>query len=380
VPAPTPLPALPSRRRSGRLRLAGVIGVTALVALPLTSAPATAAGAAGDVLVLGTAADLGAAPGRPVTGLARTGTGKGYWLAASDGGVYAHGDALFSGAATGLTRSIVDIAGMASGKGYLLASKEGGAYAFGDFAFAGSMGGVRLNAPIVAAAATPTGKGYWLAARDGGVFAFGDAWFLGSAGGLALNAPIVAIDATPSGKGYRLLARDGGIFSFGDAPYAGSAAGRAGPPFVDLTTTADGKGYWVAGAEGNVHAFGSASAAASGLGLAAAPGAPVTAVAATPAGDGIWLATGGQPLGDFGVTCYALQGITASGVPVSDDVVAVDPRTVPLGSDVYVAGIGSRVALDTGPNITGRRLDVWHRSSDYCRAFGLQQLPAYAVS
>ncbi|MGQ0520767.1 MAG: 3D domain-containing protein [Actinomycetota bacterium] len=357
-----------------------MIGVTALVALPLTSSPATAVGAAGEVVALGAAAHLGAAPGRPVTGMARTGTGKGYWLAASDGGVYAHGDAAFAGAATGLTRSVVDMAGLSSGKGYVLASSEGGVYAFGDFAFAGSMGRVRLNAPVVGVAATPTGKGYWLAARDGGIFAFGDAAFLGSAGGLTLNAPIVAIDASPSGGGYRLLARDGGIFSFGDAPYAGSAAGRAGPPFVDLTTTADGKGYWVAGAEGNVHAFGSASSAASGAGPAAAPGAPVTAVAATPAGDGVWLATGGRPLGDFGVTCYALQGITASGVPVSDDVVAVDPRTVPLGSDVYVAGIGSRVALDTGPGITGRRLDVWNPSSDYCRAFGIRQLPAYAVS
>ena len=49
-------------------------------------------------------------------------------------------------------------------------------------------------------AATPDGKGYWLVASDGGVFAFGDAAFYGSTGGLNLNKPIVAMAATPDGR------------------------------------------------------------------------------------------------------------------------------------------------------------------------------------
>ena len=37
----------------------------------------------------------------------------------------------------------------------------------GDATFNGSMGGTRLNAPVVGIAATPDGTGYWLAAADG---------------------------------------------------------------------------------------------------------------------------------------------------------------------------------------------------------------------
>ena len=48
--------------------------------------------------------------------------------------------------------------------------------------FFGSMGGRRLNQPVVGMAATITGNGYWLVARDGGIFCFGDARFFGSTG------------------------------------------------------------------------------------------------------------------------------------------------------------------------------------------------------
>ena len=38
-----------------------------------------------------------------------------------------------------------------------------------------------------------TGGGYWLVASDGGVFAFGDARFIGSMGGERLNQPVVTL-------------------------------------------------------------------------------------------------------------------------------------------------------------------------------------------
>ena len=55
------------------------------------------------------------------------------------------------------------------------------------------MGGSQLNGQVVQIAASPNGKGYWLAATDGGVFSFGGAPFEGSMGGQRVNAPIVGI-------------------------------------------------------------------------------------------------------------------------------------------------------------------------------------------
>jgi len=80
-----------------------------------------------------------------------------------------------------------------SGNGYWLVASDGGIFTFGDAAFKGSTGALALNKPIVGMAATPTGNGYWLVASDGGIFTFGDAAFKGSTGALALNKPIVGM-------------------------------------------------------------------------------------------------------------------------------------------------------------------------------------------
>ncbi len=60
------------------------------------------------------------------------------------------------------------------GAGYWLVATDGGIFAFGDAGFYGSMGGQPLNEPIVGMAAptSPLGSGYWLVASDGGVFSF----------------------------------------------------------------------------------------------------------------------------------------------------------------------------------------------------------------
>ena len=71
-------------------------------------------------------------------------------------------------------------------------ASDGGIFAFGDAIFAGSMGGQPLNEPIVAIASTPDGMGYWEVAADGGTFAFG-ARFYGSHGGQPLDQPIVGM-------------------------------------------------------------------------------------------------------------------------------------------------------------------------------------------
>jgi hypothetical protein len=79
------------------------------------------------------------------------------------------------------------------GKGYWLVASDGGVFSFGDAMFHGSEGGAHLSAPVVGEAATPDGKGYWLVAADGGVFSFGDAAFYGSEGGAQLRGPVVGL-------------------------------------------------------------------------------------------------------------------------------------------------------------------------------------------
>jgi len=70
-------------------------------------------------------------------------------------------------------------------------ASDGGIFAYGDAVFYGSTGSIHLNKPIVGMAATPDGLGYSLVASDGGIFAYGDASFLGSMGGTPLNQSIV---------------------------------------------------------------------------------------------------------------------------------------------------------------------------------------------
>jgi hypothetical protein len=122
-----------------------------------------------------------------------------------------------------LNKPVVGMAATPDGQGYWLVASDGGIFNYGDAAFFGSMGAMTLNKPIVGMAPTPDGKGYWLVASDGGIFNYGDAAFFGSAGAMTLNKPIVGMAPTPDGKGYWLVASDGGIFNYGDAVFDGSA-------------------------------------------------------------------------------------------------------------------------------------------------------------
>ena len=158
-----------------------------------------------------------------------------------------------------LNKPIVGMAATPSGAGYWLVATDGGIFSFGDARYYGSTGAMHLNQPIVGMAATTTGRGYWLVARDGGIFSFGDARYYGSTGARRLNQPIVGMASTTTGRGYWLVARDGGLFSFGDARYYGSTGGRSIPaPITGMSASPGGKGYWLTGRSGVVYAFGDA--------------------------------------------------------------------------------------------------------------------------
>jgi hypothetical protein len=163
----------------------------------------------------------------PIVGLSRTPPpiDYGYWLAAADGGVFTFQGAPFFGSLGGvrLNAPVVGIVASGSGSGYWLVAADGGVFTFGSAGFYGSMGGQHLNAPIVGLVPTTNQQGYWLVAADGGVFSFGDATFYGSLGGTHLNSPIAAMGST--GNGYYLAAQNGGLFPFGSATAQSSAIG-----------------------------------------------------------------------------------------------------------------------------------------------------------
>ena len=248
----------------------------------------------------------------------------GTWLAASDGGVFSFGGAPFYGSMGGkrLNQPIVTMAATPSGKGYWLVATDGGVFAFGDAGFFGSTGAIRLNKPIVAMAPTPSGRGYWLIASDGGVFAFGDAGYFGSTGGIKLKAPIVGMAPTVTGNGYWLVASDGGIFTFGDATFLGGAGGtKLKAPIVGMARTPGGRGYWLAASDGGVYSYGGAvfAGAADGLRLNGA----VVSMAATPRGFGYWLVGS-----DGGIFSFGDAGFSGSlgGLRLVAPVVTLAPR------------------------------------------------------
>jgi hypothetical protein len=219
---------------------------------------------------------------RPVVGIVPTADRGGYWLDASDGGIFAFGDAGFYGSIPGLGLSPADsglpnslnapIVGMvpsATGHGYFMVASDGGVFAFGDARFAGSCPGIGGCAgAAVAVMPDATGNGYWLVTQSGHVYTFGDAPYYGAPASQA--APVTSAVRTPDGGGYWVLFANGAIAYFGDAGNFGSPASQMGGfnPANAIFTTADGGGYWVGAADGAVANFGDAPNDGSMLGTA----------------------------------------------------------------------------------------------------------------
>lgn len=72
---------------------------------------------------------------------------------------------------------------------------------------------------------------------------------------------------------------------------------------------------------------------------------------------------------------------TKSGEPVTPGVtVAADPDVLPLGTRVYIDGIGERVVQDTGGAIKGRKIDLAVESHQEAVAWGVQHKGVWVCS
>lgn len=76
----------------------------------------------------------------------------------------------------------------------------------------------------------------------------------------------------------------------------------------------------------------------------------------------------------FNATAYCLKGRMANGQTVHSGAIAADPRVLPLGTKVYIEGMGSYVVKDTGGAIKGNKIDVWLASCSQARKFGRRPL------
>ncbi|NLC10982.1 MAG: hypothetical protein GX767_01840 [Firmicutes bacterium] len=62
----------------------------------------------------------------------------------------------------------------------------------------------------------------------------------------------------------------------------------------------------------------------------------------------------------YTMSCGNGDGLTAvMTVPKAGRTVAVDPKVIPLGSRLYIDGVGWRVAEDTGGLIRGHTIDIY---------------------
>ena len=349
-----------ARRRSVRLLVTALVGGVSTIATLalgaglsiLTAAPASATVAIHPLVPArpGPFAGLHGSPsGLVANGTTRVvtaaaGNSSGYWEVASDGGIFAFGDAGFYGSLPDLPPSaqpgvpVIGLVPTANGKGYWEVTSKGDIYSFGDAPFYGSTGSVVLNKPIVGMATTPDGKGYWLVASDGGVFAFGDAKFYGSMGGRPLNKPIIGMTTDPVTGGYWCVASDGGIFSF-HAPFYGSMGGKPlNKPIVGITSTPSGGGYYEVASDGGIFSFGTAPFDGS---MGGRPlNKPIVAMAASsPSSPPLSITTTSLPSATEG-TSYS-STLSASG------------GTVPYAWSVVAGSLPPGLSLSTGGTISG---------------------------
>lgn len=230
-----------------------------------------------------------------IVGMAATNDGGGYWLVASDGTVYSYGDAVQSPPVGNISLKPCSNPGNPAIVG-VTAAPGGGFWAFTNcgsvYNEAGApwFGSLYANPPtvdnIAGMAAGSDGSSYWLVGADGKVYAFsqgsgetttsfslkpcnnpGNPNIAGATGDLALAG------------GFWAFTDCGSVYNEGTAPWFGSH--YANPPTVvnitGMAATPDGQGYWLAGSDGSIYDFGDATASGSFT-----PQNPVVGIVANP--------------------------------------------------------------------------------------------------
>ena len=92
-------------------------------------------------------------------------------------------------------------------------------------------------------------------------------------------------------------------------------------------------------------------------------------------------------VGEFTVTAYCpcaeccghwADGLTATGIPASGGIVAVDPAVIPLGSTVIIDG-QQYLAADTGSGVDGMHIDICTNSHQEAEAFGKRTAAVWVI-
>ncbi|MEW6476677.1 MAG: hypothetical protein AB1679_30830 [Actinomycetota bacterium] len=193
----------------------------------------------GDAPWFGNVDGSGLRPGERVTSVSARHPEPGYLVFTSKGRVIAIGpDGQAERPGVGhltLNGPVLDSVVTPSGQGYYMVASDGGIFTFGDAVFRGSMGDRKLNAPVQSLVPDADGDGYWLVASDGGIFAF-RAEFKGSMGAIRLNRPVTGM--VRAGTGYLMVGEDGGIFDFSGDPTSFKGSLGATPPPRPITSVA----------------------------------------------------------------------------------------------------------------------------------------------
>jgi 3D (Asp-Asp-Asp) domain-containing protein len=73
------------------------------------------------------------------------------------------------------------------------------------------------------------------------------------------------------------------------------------------------------------------------------------------------------------------SGLTAVGIKAGRGIAAVDPRVIPLGTELYIPGYGYALAADTGGAIQGDRIDLCYNRYRHAIDFGVRTIKVYIL-